>query len=119
MNVLVVDDSKLARLSMIKGLNGTFDMEQIFQAENGQEAVDLAKKHNPAIVFLDLTMPVMDGYTALPLLLDINPNINVIIVTADIQEQAREKVMSLGAKMHIKKPITPEKLQDVLQTLRK
>ena len=119
MNVLVVDDSKLARLSMVKALSGTFDPEQIFQASNGQEAVDLAKEHRPPIVFLDLTMPVMDGYEALPLLIESNPNINVIVVTADIQEQAQEKVMALGAKMHIKKPITPQKLEEVLQTLRK
>lgn len=118
MNVLVVDDSKLARLAMIKVLGNTFDAEQIFQASNGQEAVDIAKEHNPAIVFLDLTMPIMDGYEALPLLIENNPNVNVIVVSADIQEKAQERVLALGAKLHISKPINASKLDEVIAFLR-
>ena len=119
MKVLVVDDSKLARLSMIKVLKTAFDAEQIFQAGNGQDAVEIAKQENPAIIFLDLTMPVMDGYEALPLLLENNPKVSVIVVSADIQELAHSKVLELGAKLHIDKPINVEKLQNVIALLRK
>lgn len=119
MKVLVVDDSKLARLALIKVLSDMFDTQEIFQAQNGQEAVEIAKMENPSIVFLDLTMPIMDGYEALPLLLEQNPNISVVIVSADIQEKARNKVMELGAKLHVAKPIKAEKMQEILSKLRK
>ena len=118
MKVLIVDDSKLARLSLMKVLLEYVDKEDCIQATNGQEAVDQMKEHMPNLVFLDLTMPVMDGYAALPKLLELNPKAQVIVVSADIQEKAQEMVLSLGAKLHVKKPISAAKMQDVFKALR-
>lgn len=117
MKYLITDDSKLARLSLIKSLKTHVDSTDIFQAENGSIAVDIVKDQKPDIVFLDLTMPVMDGYEALPLIIEANPKIKVIVVSADVQEKARLKVLELGAKMHVQKPINPEKMQEILEGL--
>jgi CheY-like chemotaxis protein len=117
MKYLVTDDSKLARRVLIKTLLPYTNEEHIFQACNGLEALKMTLKEKPDIVFLDLTMPEMDGYTALPKLLQINPDIKVVVVSADIQEQAKKKVLSLGAKFHISKPINPQKLKEILVVL--
>ncbi len=117
MKYLVVDDSKLARLSLIKSLKSHIEDAEIFQAVNGEEAVTLVKSEKPDIAFLDLTMPVMDGYTALPLMLEENPKLKVIVVSADIQEQAKTKVIQLGAQLHVQKPINADKMQDILEIL--
>lgn len=117
MKYLVTDDSKLARRVLIKSLLQHTNKEHIFEACNGLEALQLTLKERPSIVFLDLTMPEMDGYQALPKLLKIKPDIKVIVISADIQEQAKQKVLSLGAKFHIAKPINPKKLKEILDTL--
>lgn len=117
MKYLVTDDSKLARLSLIKSLKICEEDAEIFQAENGQVALEILKSEAIDLVFLDLTMPVMDGYTALPLFMEAKPNIKVIVVSADIQEQARLKVLELGAIEHIKKPINSDKMKNILESL--
>ncbi len=117
MKILVADDSKLARLSLIKILKGLEEGCEIIEAENGQIAVDKFREDSFSVVFLDLTMPIMDGYEALAKIIAINPQAQVVIVTADIQSQAQAQVMSLGAKMVIPKPISSEKMQTVLQQL--
>jgi CheY-like chemotaxis protein len=67
MKILVTDDSKMARKMVIKTLQDALNDKnyEVLEAQNGQESVDLYKEHNPNIVFMDLTMPVMDGFEAL------------------------------------------------------
>lgn len=117
MKYLVTDDSKLARLALIKSLTPHTGDDQILQATNGQEAIDITNSDKPDVVFLDLTMPVMDGYEALPKILAINPKIKVVVVSADIQTKAKEEVIKLGAQLHVQKPITPEKMQEIMEIL--
>ena len=117
MTYLITDDSKLARLSLMKSLRANVGEAEIFQAENGAIAVQILKDETIDLVFLDLTMPVMDGYEALPLMIETNPALNVIVVSADVQEQAKIKVLALGAKMHVQKPINADKMQEILKTI--
>ena len=117
MKYLVVDDSKLARLGLIKSLKAHIEDAEIFQATNGLEALEICKVEKPNIAFLDLTMPEMDGYEALPKMLELNPKLKVVVVSADIQEQAKNRVISLGAQLHIQKPINVEKMKDILEIL--
>ncbi|MFA6144945.1 MAG: response regulator [Sulfurimonas sp.] len=117
MKVLVVDDSKLARLSLIKVLKEFEPSAEIFEGENGAIAVELFKSERPRVVFLDLTMPVMDGYEALKIIMEIDPKAQVVVVSADIQTQAHEFVLKIGAKMMVPKPINSEKMLAVLQQL--
>jgi len=115
MNYLVVDDSKLARLSLIKSLKEfTRENDSIEQACNGLEAIEQMNTKKADIVFLDLTMPELDGYAALPKLLEINPQAKVIVVSADVQKKAQEQVFALGAKDHVQKPINVEKMKNIL-----
>lgn len=117
MKILVVDDSKLARLSLIKTLKEYEPTAECIEAENGAVAVELFKAESPRVVFLDLTMPVMDGYEALKLMMQIDSNAQVVVVSADIQTQAQEQVLALGAKLMVPKPINSDKMLGVLQQL--
>jgi CheY-like chemotaxis protein len=117
MKYLITDDSKLARRVLKKSLCEYVDEEYIYEACNGLEALKMLLKEEVAIVFLDLTMPVMDGYEAIPKILDINPKTKIIVVSADVQEKAKERVLSLGATFHIEKPINPLKMKEILEAL--
>ena len=117
MKYLITDDSKLARLSLIKSLNANVSDAEIFQATNGAEAVEIVINEKPDIVFLDLTMPVMDGYEALPLIIENYPKVKVVVVSADVQERAKTRVIGLGAQLHIQKPINVQKMKDILDII--
>ncbi|MBD3824501.1 MAG: response regulator [Epsilonproteobacteria bacterium] len=117
MRFLVADDSKLARLSTIKSLTAQLPNAEIVQAQNGQEAIEAVKGHRIDVVFLDLTMPVMNGYEAIPEILAYSPSTKIIVVSADIQEKARERVINLGAQLHVQKPIDTSKMKEILEII--
>ena len=113
-SVLVVDDSPIARKMLIKALPPDWDIE-ITQAANGIEALAAYRAGHVDVMFLDLTMPDMDGYQALETLRKEDLNCLVIVVSADVQEKAQERVLAMGAFAFIRKPITAEGLRDVLK----
>ncbi|MCT7579251.1 response regulator [Aliarcobacter butzleri] len=118
MKVLVTDDSKMARKMVVRSLEeSTIKDLEIFEAQNGQEAIDLYKKISPKIVFLDLTMPIMDGFEALKRIKEIDENAKVVIISADIQKLSMDRVRELGAFNFIKKPIDSLKMQQILEKI--
>lgn len=120
MKVLITDDSKMARRMVKKTLlECKDDFEEILEASNGQEAIDIYKENKPDIVFLDLTMPIKTGFEALDEIKEFDSNAQVIVVSADIQKSAMEKVRESGALGFIKKPISAEKMTEILEKLQK
>ena len=120
MNILIVDDTKLSRNMLLKRIPETIkETSSIFQGTNGQEAVDLYKGCQPDIVFLDLTMPVMDGFEALARIREYDENALVYIVTADIQAKSKERVLAAGAVRVENKPITEQRLIEIFSSLQK
>ena len=81
MKILVTDDSKMARKMVIKTLTEILEENvEIYEAQNGQEALDLYKQILPNIAFLDLTMPVMDGFEALKQIKEFDINAKIVII---------------------------------------
>ncbi len=118
MKYLVIDDSKIARKMTIKNLKQLIkEDDEILEASNGQEAVELYKEHTPHICFMDLTMPVLDGFEATKQIKEFDNDAKIIIVSADIQEQAMSKVKENGALGFIKKPINKSNLENMLTKL--
>lgn len=119
MKILITDDSKIARKMVIKTLNEILDKDdfEIIEACNGQEAVDLYSQNKPNLTFLDLTMPIMDGFEALEKIKEIDKDSTVIIISADIQKNSIEKARELGAANFIKKPIDASKLTQIIEKL--
>lgn len=100
-SVIICDDSNLARKQMARSLPEDWDVEVIF-ANNGEDGMDKIHKHKAQILFLDLNMPVLDGYGVLETLKSENLSIITIVVSGDIQPEAHARVKSLGALDFIK-----------------
>lgn len=78
LRVLVVDDHELTRMTLQMVLSCQKNMQVVGLATNGQEAVDMVKRHQPDVIVLDLQMPVMDGWTASGKIKEIAPNTQII-----------------------------------------
>lgn len=98
---------------MARSLPDGWDVNIEF-ATNGREGLEAIKAGKGEMVFLDLTMPEMDGYDVLKAIKEQDFNSVVIVISGDIQPEARERVKSLGALDFIKKPVNKEKLHAVL-----
>jgi len=115
---LVVDDSKISRKWLIEMIpKKILEHAAIIEGTDGQEAIDLYKEHRPDIVFLDITMPVVDGFEALEAIKALNPEAIVVMISADRQKSTKEKVLALGASAIIAKPIDAEEFRTTLLNL--
>lgn len=112
--ILVVDDSSIARKMLIRSLPAHWDVD-IQQASNGLEALEIYRQGDVQLMFLDLTMPEMDGYQLLEALQPAGPQCPIIVCSADIQPLAQEKVLALGALAFIKKPVDMAKIEQILK----
>lgn len=111
--ILICDDSGFARRQMARSIPDGWQVEISF-AENGAQAIDLIREGKGDVVFLDLNMPVMDGYKTMEVIRQEDLPCLVIVVSGDVQPQAREKMMAMGALDFIRKPIDNEKLTNIL-----
>jgi chemotaxis protein CheY-P-specific phosphatase CheC len=98
---------------MARSLPDDWDIEILF-ATHGEDALDLLRKGKGEVLFLDLNMPVLDGYGVLEAIKSENLTVVTIVVSGDIQAEARERVLKLGALDFIRKPIDKVKLQELL-----
>ncbi len=112
--VLICDDSNLARKQMARSLPADWQ-EKISFAGHGQEAMEVLKRQPIDLLFLDLNMPILDGYEVLQAIKEQEIPVKVVVVSGDIQPEAHERVMSYGALDFIRKPVSAEKLEQVLQ----
>ena len=112
--VLVVDDSSLIRKVLINLLNEN-GYQVIGEATNGLEGVELYKELEPDIVTLDITMPVMDGVTALRQIKEHNPNAMVAMISAAGQKDKLMDALREGAELFFTKPFNA---QEVIKSLK-
>ena len=85
--------------------------------ENGKVAVDRARSANYDLVFMDLEMPVMDGYEAASAISDINPELPVVAMTAHAISGARERCEKVGMREYLSKPVQVHQLEELLVEL--
>lgn len=115
MPITVCDDSMMSRKSVMRALPSEWEVD-ITQACNGKEALVACYAGKAEILFLDLTMPVMDGLEVLEHLKEKEANTVVIVISADFQPEVQARVVELGALTFITKPVTKDRLHDVLRT---
>ena len=112
--VMIVDDSAIIR-SLIDGILKTDSNIKVCGfANNGQKAIDLMPAYKPDVMILDIEMPIMDGITALPLLLEKNPDVKVIICStlSDRGATISLKALDLGATECLLKPTSPSDIKE-------
>ncbi|GIU12416.1 response regulator [Shewanella sp. MBTL60-007] len=112
--ILICDDSALARKQMARTLPKDWDVE-ITYATNGLEGIEAIREGKGEVVFLDLNMPVMDGYQVLEAIQKEDLPALVIVVSGDIQIKAHERVKNLGALDFIQKPVSADSISHILQ----
>ena len=82
------------------------DGYEVYQAYNGDQAIKMAKAFNVDLIILDIMMPVKDGYVVVNALRDMGINIPVIVTSAKVSEDDKEKMFSLGADDYMTKPFS-------------
>lgn len=112
--LLICDDSAMARKQVVKALPAEWDVD-ITLATNGVEALDAIRQGRGEVVLLDLTMPEIDGYDVLERVRSEGLKAAIIVISADIQPEARDRVMKFGALDFIKKPVDHHRLHDALR----
>lgn len=113
--ILVVDDAAFMRM-MIKDILTKNGYEVVGEAADGQQAVEQYQELKPDLVTLDITMPEMDGITALKKIKEIDPDAKVIMCSAMGQQAMVIDAIQAGAKDFIVKPFQAER---VLEAIRK
>ena len=112
-SILIVDDHPLTRgaLATLLGQNG-FDV--IGEAGDGNEAIEAARRLHPDLVLLDLSMPDLDGLSALPRLREAAPDCEVVVLTASGTEDNLLAAIRAGAAGYLLKTEPPERIVEFL-----
>ena len=115
-SLLLVDDEE-DFLSTIKEFFEEFSYT-VYTACNGREALLKVKEHHPNIVFLDISMPYMDGNETLRLIQEIDPQTQVIIVSGYASTQLAGELLKHGACDFFQKPVDLMQLHETVERLR-
>src|SRR3954467_9665579 len=104
--VMVVDDAIVARAMVGRWVDAELDMQIVASLRGAREAIEQVERKNPDILILDVTMPDLDGITALPLLLEKKRDLVVLMVSTLTRRNAEISLhaLSLGAADYITKP---------------
>jgi two-component system chemotaxis response regulator CheB len=110
--VMIVDDSAVIRGLFSKTLEADPEIEVVASVGNGKLAVDAIKRQPVDVVVLDIEMPVMDGITALPLLLEASPKTKVLVASTLTLRNAEISIraLSAGAADYVSKPTATREL---------
>ncbi len=112
--ILVVDDAAFMRM-MIKDILIKGGYEIVGEAENGIKAVEKYKNTHPDLVFMDITMPEMDGVEALKKIRQYDPGANIIMCSAMGQQAMVNEAIRFGAKDFVVKPFQAERILEALK----
>ena len=104
--ILIAEDHKVNRLLMVKMMTSLGF--QVSEAANGQEAVDLWRKWRPDLIWMDIQMPVMDGYEATRLIKAKGQSPIIIALSASAFEEDRAMILSVGCDDFVSKPFRQE-----------
>ena len=116
MKVLLVDDHEMVRLGLKSFLSMQTDIEQVLEAQNGQEGVDLALKERPDVIIMDIVMPELNGIDATLAILKEWPEAKIVILTSYLDNEKIYPVLDAGAKGYILKTSSAT---EILQAVRK
>ena len=112
--VLIADDATFMRM-ILRDILSDADYEIIAEVDNGQDAVHKYLEFSPDIVTMDITMPKLDGISALKEIMKKNPKARVIMCSAMGQQALVIEAIQAGAKDFIIKPFQPERVLDAVK----
>jgi two-component system chemotaxis response regulator CheY len=113
--ILIVDDAEFLRVRISKMLSG--EGFEIMEADNGAKAVSMYKSTHPDLVLMDITMPEMDGLTALKEIRSFDPKARVVMLTALGQESVVLEAIKSGARDFVVKPFERDRVLTAISKL--
>ena len=114
--ILVVDDAAVMRL-MLRHLFQNNGYEVVAEASKGTEAVEQYKTFKPDLVTMDITMPDMDGITAVKEILKVDAQAKIIMCSAMGQVDKVKAAVLAGAKSFLVKPLKTEKVLETVKSI--
>lgn len=114
--VMVVDDTAFMRLKL-KQILQEFGHEIVGEAENGKIAVNKYKSVDPDIIFMDITMPEMDGIEAVKKLKEIDPEVKIVMCSAMGQKKIVLEAIRSGAVNFVVKPFKKGKIEETIESI--
>ncbi len=114
LKILVVDDSLIMRRNITKMIEA-LGHKVVGEAKDGNEAIELYRKLAPDLVTMDITMPELDGISAVKELKKMDKNIKVIMVTSHGQEEMVVDAIRSGASGYLLKPVKLDKLRSTIR----
>jgi DNA-binding NarL/FixJ family response regulator len=112
--ILIVDDHPITR-DALSALLAEHDFSVVGEASDGEQAIELARRLQPQLVLLDLSMPGLDGLGALPRLREAAPECEVVVLTASGTEQNLLSAIRGGAAGYLLKSEPPERIVEFLR----
>lgn len=116
--ILICDDSLLTR-KQLKDILLTHGYPEVFEATNGQDAVEKYKSYNPDIVFMDIVMPVKSGIEAVTEILKYDKNAKIVMASSSGTKTHLKKSIEAGAFDFIQKPIDESQILNIVNNLKK
>lgn len=119
MKLMIVDDSLAIRrkIERCAASDGIGDAVSILTAVNGRDAIELFKTEMPDMVTMDLTMPELGGVECIKVLMDLNPSVHILVISALSDKATALTAIKNGAEGFLKKPFTDEALNIALTEL--
>lgn len=114
--LLIVDDSNIVR-RRIERSQQFDDLEVVGTAANGLEALELARRTDPDLVTMDLTMPQMDGIECITQLVRMKPQVRILVISALADKATAVEAMERGANGFLSKPFTDRQLNEAIAEL--
>jgi len=114
--LLIVDDSNIVR-RRIERSQQFDDLEVVGTAANGIEALELARRTDPDLVTMDLTMPQMDGIECITQLVRLKPEVRILVISALADKATAVEAMERGANGFLNKPFTDRQLNEAIAEL--
>ena len=117
--VLLADDHQIVREGLRKILEAENDIEIAGEASTGRQAVEAARKFHPAVVVMDIAMPLLNGIEATRQIIEASPETRVLILSAHSDDAYIEKAMAMGASGFLIKQTSSGVLSNAIREIEK
>jgi len=117
MKLLIVDDSMIVRRSILRNLTAD-GIDDVLEAANGSQALDLFERHRPELITMDITMPEVDGLECVSAIIALEPDARILVISALADEETAIEAVERGANGYVCKPFTEQELNEAFLELK-
>ena len=115
--LVIADDHELVRRGLTSLLESQSGWKVVAEADNGQTAIEMVKRHDPDIAILDIAMPVLDGLAAIREIAKDMPRVHTLILTMHVSKQLVHELLEAGARGYVMKSDTTRDLIKAVNTV--